>query len=200
MNAGRIKKVCGLGTFVTCLFVSASALAEEQQQRPLSMTYQLLGIKVENAKPAPTSVNRCAALTWVASIGACGRDLLAKIVQSAERAPRPQASEDEESTPAAGTSVSTERRVAADPAVLRPEVYATVELPTLGSSEPRAVRAGHGGEALLGSNRSADLLLRVGSKHRFSAHDESFTDANYQAHMQNNAHKALGVELLVPFQ
>ena len=194
MNARQIRKLCGLGAVTACLFLSVSAFAEEQK-RPLAMTYQILGIKAETAKPAPMAENRCAALTWVASIGACGRDLLAKILPRTERA----SSNSEES--AAAPEAAIERRVAADPGLPRSDVVATVQLPTLGSAEqPRAARPSSTRDALLGSNRSADLLLRVGSKHRYSPNDESFTDANYQAHMQNNAHKALGVELLVPFQ
>ena len=50
-----------------------------------------------------------------------------------------------------------------------------------------------------GSSRSADLSLRIGSKHRFK-NEESFTDTVYQNHVSNNGHKAVGVELLVPFQ
>lgn len=199
MNARKITRLCGLGALAACLAVPAYARAEEQK-RPLSMTYQLLGIKPEAAKPAPTAANRCAALTWVASIGACGRDLLAKIAPRIERTARAQADGGEDSAGVADSSVSNERRVAADPAVSRSDTVATVQLPTLGSVESRVVRAAPGRDAMLGNNRSADLLLRVGSKHRYSPNDESFTDANSQAHMQNNAHKALGVELLVPFQ
>lgn len=199
MNARKITRLCGLCVLAACVAVPAYAQAEEQK-RPLSMTYQLLGIKPEAAKPAPISANRCAALTWVSSIGACGRDLLAKIAPRTERTARAQDSEAEDSAGVADSSVSAARRVAADPAVSRSHAVATVQLPTLGSAEPRAVHAASGRDALLGSNRSADLLLRVGAKHRYSPNDETFTDANYQAHVQNNAHKALGVELLVPFQ
>lgn len=194
MNARQITKLCGLGALTACLFVSASASAEEQK-RPLSMTYQLLGIKAETAKPAATSENRCAALTWVTSIGACGRDLLAKILPRTERIAHAPSGEDDASAAASDTRVATE------PGLPRSDVVATMQLPTLVSAQqPRAARTPLMRDALLGSNRSADLLLRVGSKHRYSPSEESFTDANYQAHVQNNAHKALGVELLVPFQ
>lgn len=198
MNARQITKLCGLGALTAWLFVSAFAFAEEQK-RPLAMTYQILGIKAETAKPAPTAENRCAALTWVASIGACGRDLLAKILPGTERAARAPSSEQDDRAAVSDTGSSGERRVAADPGLPRSDVGTTVQLPTLGSPE-RAARTASTRDALLGSNRSADLLLRVGSKHRYNASDESFTDANYQAHVQNNSHKTLGVELLVPFQ
>lgn len=198
MNARPITRLCGLGALTVCLFVSASANAEEQK-RPLAMTYQILGIKAETAKPAPTAENRCTALTWVASIGACGRDLLAKILPGTDRTARAQSSESDDGAAVSDSGASSERRVVADSGRSRSDVVATVQLPTLGSPE-RVARAAPTRDALLGSNRSADLLLRVGSKHRHNANDESFTDANYQAHVQNNSHKTLGVELLVPFQ
>lgn len=199
MNARKTIRLCGFSALSTCFFVSALSFAEEAK-RPLSMTYQLLGIKPETAKPAPTPANRCGALTWLASIRACGRDLLAKIAPRTERTAHRQADEGEDSSAAADSGVSTERRVAADPGVSRTDVVATVQLPALGSSENQAVRAAPTREALLGTNRSADLLLRVGSRHRVNPNDESFTDATYQAHLQNNGHKALGVELFLPFQ
>jgi hypothetical protein len=81
------------------------------------------------------------------------------------------------------------------------------ELPTLlpPPAEARAVRTGNR-ESVISSSRTADLLLRFGSSHRFKANDESasewsrFSDTTYQTHLQNNGHKALGLELLVPFQ
>ena len=59
-----------------------------------------------------------------------------------------------------------------------------------------------GREALIGSTRTADILFRLGSKYRANANDDAykFTDANYESHVQNNGHKAVRVELLVPFQ
>ena len=162
------------------------------------MSYQLLGIKAEPAAQAPSPANRCAALNWVSSIGACGRDLLAKIAPRLERA-RTDALEAAGSAveaPLAAIGIPVARR-AVDPAP-RAEALGAVELPTLGTSEPRYLRSAGGREALIGS-RSADLSLRIGSKHRFKS-EESFTDTVYQNHVSNNGHKAVGVELLVPFQ
>jgi hypothetical protein len=82
------------------------------------------------------------------------------------------------------------------------------ELPALGGGAPeqRYLRSAGGRDALIGSSRTADLLLKFGSKHRLRSSEEGgwdwyrFTDTTYQTHLQNNGHKALGVELLVPFQ
>ena len=197
MNARKIM-VCGAGALTTvCLSLPAYA---QQSQRPLSMTYQILGINAEAAKPAPTVADRCSPLTWVASLGACGGSLAEDTPQSA-RAARADA-ERQDAPLASARDALAPTRVASDPATPRSVSLAPVELPSLGSNpEPRVARAASGrAETLLGSSRTADLLLRVGSKHRLRSNDESFTDANYQAHVQNNSHKALGVELMVPFQ
>jgi hypothetical protein len=79
------------------------------------------------------------------------------------------------------------------------------ELPLLGSPgvDARLLRAG-AKEALTGSVRTVDLMFRFGSKYRLRSADDGwelykFTDPAYESRLQNNL-KALGVELLFPFQ
>ena len=75
------------------------------------------------------------------------------------------------------------------------------ELPALGPhvAETRAV-------AVPGAGRTADVLFRFGSKHRFKSNDDStwdgyrFKDVNYESYVKNHGHKAVAVELHVPFQ
>lgn len=129
-------------------------------------------------------MNRCAGFNWMSSIGACGRELFARITP-----------------PRAPDGVYS--KVSFEPA----EVAAVPDLPALGgyTPEPR-IRSAAGREALIGSTRSADLMLRLGSKYRFKGAEDGgwdiykFTDMRYENHVQNNGHKAVGVELLVPFQ
>lgn len=137
----------------------------------LAMTYRLEP-QSHKAQQAPSSVPRCAGFEWLAAIEACGRDLLARI--------RPT-------------------RVEAAPA--------QTQLPDLGSPVPeRLLRSAGGREASIGSARSADLMFRFGSKYRFKDNEDAtwewyrFTDANYESFVKNHAHKAVAVELLVPFQ
>lgn len=180
------------------LAVSSSMLAASPlyAQQSLSLSYKL-DVRTETAQPAP-SVNRCAGFHWT-SLAGCGRDLLAKIAPLAERAVRAVSPSADGAPDATGsTSAAPVENVAtrAD------------DLPTLGGGAPaqRYVRAAGGREALLGSSRSADLQLKFGSKHRLRSSEEGgwdwyrFSDTTYQTHLQNNGHKALGVELLVPFQ
>jgi hypothetical protein len=65
-----------------------------------------------------------------------------------------------------------------------------------------ALQAGE--DALNARRRTADVSLRFGSKNRLSS-DETrdvprSVDAPYESYLHSNAHKAIGLELLVPFQ
>ena len=176
----RNKKICAsaaLCAAVSCVAVSASA-------QSLALTYKL-DARPDTPQQAPASLNHCAGFNWMTSIGACGRELFARIA------------------PPRGSDGAYFSGTALEPV----EVAAVPDLPSLGtpSVEPRIRRAG-GREALIGSTRTADLLFRLGSKYRLKGGEDSgwdvykFTDANYESHVQNNGHKAVGVELLVPFQ
>lgn len=143
----------------------------------LAMTYKL-DVRNERAEQQPFVVNRCVGFNWMTSIGACGRELLARMTPGG----RPE-----------GEAVA---------------VSTGGDLPDLGAPgrEWRLLRSGGGREALLASSKAADLLFRFGSKFRVRGSDEGgweyfrFTDVNYESHVKANGHKAVGVELLVPFQ
>lgn len=182
--------------FAVSSFVLAASPLYAQQS--LSLSYKL-DVRTDTAPPVP-AVNRCAGFQW-ASLAGCGRDLLAKIGPLAERAVKAVSfSRDGAITADATGSTSA---APAESVAMRAD-----ELPTLGGGAPeqRYVRAAGGREALIGSSRTADLLLKFGSKHRLRSSEEGgwdwyrFNDTTYQTHLQNNGHKALGVELLVPFQ
>ncbi len=191
----------GAGALAASLLFPGSIFAQQ-------MTYQLLGIKAEEAPATPAPANRCAALNWMSSIGACGRDLLAKIAPRAERTAHAEPLEPGVSTVAAtgATSDIPVSRVATESPAPRSEALAAIESPAPGPREPGYVRSTSVRDAQAGSSRSPDLLLRIGSKHRFRGNEEAgwdwyrFSDTVYQNHVQNNGHKAVGVELMVPFQ
>lgn len=172
----QIKKTCYVTAAVA--FLLAAAVPAHAQ---LALSY-----KLEMGSPrvvqADTAVSACAGFNWLASIGNCGRELFTRIAQN----PKPENLAVYEPVPVAGQT----------------------ELPELGQPEfmPRLLRAAGGREALLANSRTADLLLRVGSKFRLRGSDEGgwewyrFTDTTYDNYVKSNGHKALGVELLVPFQ
>ena len=172
----RQKKICASAA----LFAAATGVAIPAFPQSLALTYKL-DPRAETLPQAPSTVNRCAGLNWMTSIGACGRELFARVA--------PLRSADSKAH-------------ALEPT----EVAAVPDLPSLGvqPAEPR-VRFVGGREAVIGSSRTADLMLRLGSKYRSAVEDSGwnaykFTDMNYESHVQNNGHKAVGVELLVPFQ
>ena len=85
---------------------------------------------------------------------------------------------------------------------------------TTGNAPPAAIphRALQTGEdssdsrlRLPNSSRTADVSLRLGSKNRLPSAEENrelprFVDAPYESYLHGNSHKAIGLELLVPFQ
>lgn len=166
----------------TAAFVCASVFVPHlaAAQASLSLSYSLAGPPA--AVPLKTAaMPRCDGLNWVASIAACGREWVSTLAERVSVAP---------------AVVARTAREAAE-----------IDLPELGDAppEPRSLRAGGGREALLGKSGTADVLVRIGSRYRFRNAEEGgweyyrFTDTTYQTHLHNKGHKALGLELLVPF-
>jgi len=182
--------------FVASAFVAAPLPVAAQQ--PLSLSYNL-DVKADGVQTVAPQVSRCAGFNWAALAG-CGRELLSRITLPTERrvGTVPPAPDDAASREAAAPAPT----VLADSAVTRADEPV---IPVTAAVEARSARAFAAREALSGSSRTADLQLRFGSKHRFKGTEESgadwyrFTDTTYQTHIQNNGHKALGVELHVPF-
>lgn len=170
------RKICGLAAALAALLAVATSTHAQ-----LAMSYKL-DVRTQRAEQPRVVVNRCAGLNWMTSIGACGREVLSKIAHAA----RSDSAASFEAAP----------------------VPTTGGLPELGTPEraPRLLRSGGGREGLLASSKTADLLLRVGSKLRLRGNDEGglewyrFTDTTYENHVKNNGHKAVGVELFLPFQ
>lgn len=193
-------RVAGPVSLLAAVLVIFSAPAIGQQS--LALSYKL-DVRGEGVEQPASQLNRCTGFSWVASIGACGRELLARLALVTERIAHGVPAESDgavAAVPATGSSPvgdAPSRRAEAAP-----------ELPMLGgaAAETRYLRSAGGRDALIGSSRTADLLLRFGSKHRFRSNDEGgwdwyrFNDTAYQNHLENKGHKAVGVELLVPFQ
>lgn len=171
-----ISKMCCLGVaFAAMLTIATPAHAQ------LALSYKL-DVGTPRAEQPEVVVSPCAGLNWMTSIGACGRELLARVAHAG----RPDNLAVFE--PAPGSAQS--------------------ELPDLGrpEREPRFLRSAGGKEALVANSKTADFLLRIGSKFRLRGADEGgwewyrFSDVNYDNHVKVNGHKSVGVELLVPFQ
>jgi len=167
-----IKRACYLAALTAFLAVAVPAHAQ------LALSYKLEERSPRIEHP-DVVVSPCTGLNWVTAIGACGRELFSRVAQN----PRPENLAVYESAPAAATS----------------------ELPDLGRASERA-RSGTGKDALIANSKAADLLLKVGSKLRGRSSEEGgwewyrFSDTTYDNYVKSQGHKALGVELLVPFQ
>lgn len=197
------KKAC----LAAALIATSWFLCTYAGAQSLALTYNLDHAKSQTAKQAITIVNRCAGFNWLTSLGACGRDLMNRLAAPA----RP------EDAAASRISAVTTTESGSDAAMPLREKSAEVtfaaldaspglpELPTLGSPSPQStLRRAGGKEVLLGNARSVDLMFRFGSKYRFRSADDGwewyrFTDVGYDSRTQAHSHKALGVELLVPF-
>jgi hypothetical protein len=168
-----ITRTASLGAAFAVLVACATSANAQ-----LAMSYKL-DVRSERAEQQAVTVNRCTAFNWMTSIGACGRELFSRIAQVG----RPDGATYE-------------------------AVTSGVELPELGGPvrDFRLLRSGGGKEALIASSKTAELLVRVGAKMRVRNNDDGgweyyrFTDAKYESHVKANAHKAVGLELLVPFQ
>ncbi|HYC49235.1 MAG TPA: hypothetical protein VED01_27475 [Burkholderiales bacterium] len=138
----------------------------------LALTYKLEP-KSEPAREAAAPFGRCAGFNWLTALETCGKDLIARILP-----PRSEA-----------------------------HFAPVTELPDLGTPAPhRFLKSSGGREALIGNARAPDFMLRLGSKYRFKSTEDGtwewyrFHDITYESYIKNNSFKAVGVELLVPFQ
>jgi hypothetical protein len=173
-----LKKAC----FAAALAVpfGLATLASAQQQS-LALSYKLdVGSAPVAAAPV---VSRCAGLNWVTSLGACGRDLLARI---------------------SGSATHDGPRGADGPAAFEAAVP-NAAAPMFEMPNEKLLRSAGGKDSLIANSRPVEMLLRLGSKYRVRGADEGweyyrFTDIAQEMRRHSSAHKAVALELLVPFQ
>lgn len=160
-------------------------LAASAGAQGLALSYAL-SVVPDSTPPAPVTTSRCAGVTWIASLGACSWDLLARI--------------------------SPARRVGGDghpPADVPPAVEPVVlraALPTLGNPGPASIaRSGGGNDSPAGSSKAVDPSLRFSAANNARHSDggrewSRFSDIAQEGRRQSSLPKVVGVELLVPFQ
>src|SRR5687768_14669359 len=137
-----IKKMCCLGAAFAALL--AFAIPAHAQ---LALSYKL-DVGASRTEQTEIVVSPCAGFNWVTSIGACGRELFARVAHAGR---------------------------ADNLAVFEPAAVPWVaELPELGrpEHEPRLLRSAGGKAALLGNSKTADLLFRFGSKFRLRGNED----------------------------
>ena len=155
---------------VSCVTVPAGA-------QSLALSYDL-GVRADLVARVALPADQCSGSDWLNAIALCARDREAAALSSPEDN--------------AAASARGSRRVS---------VGATGQAPA--ATIPQGLQAGE--DPLDGRRRTADVSLRLGSKNRLLSPEENrdvgrFVDTPYERYLQNNAHKAIGLELLVPFQ
>ena len=187
------------GFVFTAALCALALLSAPACAQSLALSYQLDPVHAPQLPKTGPIVNRCSALTWVASMApACIAESTAARLVSAVNALRA------EMHPGGDASeTATPRRVVATGAYSGADVAPPrYELPTLGSpSGSRVLRAAGGRDDYVGNARTVDLNVRFGSKNRSrGASDDVVNDVASESRLPSNSVKNIGVELLVPFQ
>ena len=198
-----------LPCFAAALVASSCVLTSAALGQSLSLSYQLDPVNAVPMQRATLVFDRCAALSWSASLAAAcdvdvpGRSFVAPPapVQSISDA---AALESKEQAMPAGARASALMGRAPTAAAAAPGY----ELPTLGSpaTDARVMRLAGSKEPVVGPAKSVDLNFRFGSKYRMKSNDEGWEvykqhgDVTSENRTQSRDAKAVGVELLFPFQ
>ena len=166
---------------VSSLFFVAPVAAQS-----LALSYTLEARNV--VAPRSAHVSSCTANNWFTSIVGCGRELISLIAAAQESALNPTSA-----------GHSTDGLTMPSGARLLGAGYTQQGLHrTEGPSEAATRTAGF--------SRTAYLMLRFGRPGVRTAEESTgrdlprFIDANYETHVQSNAHKNIGIELLLPLR
>ena len=166
------------------------------------MSYKLDPVTSPGSPKAPALVDRCSGLTWAASLAAaCGSAAFGSTIVARATASEPVVMRAE--VPEA--AVLQRRAEVLESASASAESFTGFALPTLGSgvNDGRLLRAAK--EVPAEAGKTLDLLFRFASKYRLRNTDDGwdvtrFKDVTSENRTQASGVKALGVELLFPFQ
>jgi hypothetical protein len=166
-------------TRIACsaLVIGISWPAIDAGAESLALTYAL-DVRKDAVEHVALPTRQCSGSDWLNAIAPCARDGAAAL-SSAEKN--------------ASVTAISERRVTVGAA----GYAAPAAIPH------EALQAGD--DALDSRRRTSDVSLRLGSKNRLVSAEERrdmprFVDAPSESYVHSNAHKAIGLELLVPFQ
>jgi hypothetical protein len=185
-------------TGLAAALIASSCICAGAGAQSLSLSYKLDPINARTAQAAAPVVDRCAGLSWAASLAtAC--------IPEGWRRASPQAPSDAASALGPSDAAAQGRPPAPESAPADGGVSA-IELPLLGSqgADARLLRVASGNDPTTGS-KSVDLLVRFASKYRLKSTDEGlevyrFKDVTSENRTQGSGVKGLAVELLFPFQ
>jgi hypothetical protein len=168
----KIKTAC------SALVIGVNWATVPADAQSLALSYDL-GVRRDVVERVALPANQCSGSDWLNAIASCARD-----GEAAALSP-PQDS------------------AAASPRGIRRVTVGAIGQATAAAIPHQTLQAGE--DALDGRRRTADVSLRFGSKNRLASPEENrdmarFVDAPYESYVHSNAHKAIGLELLVPFQ
>lgn len=188
--------------FAAVLFASCGLLPAVGWAQALALSYNL-NTTPHQAYPPVSLLDRCGGLQWIMPLaGTCN----IHPPSSTFAYPATAASYFVGTTHEAVSKVEKKdssngvRRVSPEATSAPAE-----SLPLLGSAtDTRFLRIAGGKDALMGNAKTVDLMFRFGPKYRLRSSEEGweiykFTDVAQENRATTNA-KALGVELLFPFQ
>ncbi|HEV7802152.1 MAG TPA: hypothetical protein VGP15_13840 [Burkholderiales bacterium] len=189
-------------TGLAAALIASSCICAGAGAQSLSLSYKLDPVNARTAQAAAPVVDRCAGLSWAASLAtAC--------IPEGWRRASPQAPSDAASAlgPTLGPSdAAAQGRPQAPESAPADGGVSAIELPLLGSqgADARLLRVASGNDPTTGS-KSVDLLVRFASKYRLKSTDEGlevyrFKDVTSENRTQGSGVKGLAVELLFPFQ
>jgi hypothetical protein len=199
MNAS-VKHRC----FAAAAIASSGLIAGPVSAQSLALSY---GLEVESARTVQlvTPVDRCIGRGHAFIASACSSPGW-KLPTNATVADTLPVRASVPAANAAAKDVATDGD-SRDTESPSPELTVTplYELPLLGSAEADArLPRLEGSKDLTGNLKTVDVNFRLGSRYRLTSADDGwgpykFTDVAYESRVQNNM-KALGLELLFPFQ
>jgi hypothetical protein len=168
----KIKNAC------SALVIGVNWATVPVDAQSLVLSYDL-GVRRDVVERVALPADQCSGSDWLNAIASCARDGEAAALSSPEDS--------------AAASTRGIRRV----------TVGAIGQATAAAIPHQALQAGE--DALDGRRRTADVSLRFGSKNRLLSPEENrdmarFVDAPYESYLHSNAHKAIGLELLVPFQ
>lgn len=185
--------------------IASCGLPSGVYAQSLALSYGL-NVKSDSTYGSVSTVDRCAGVRWSASLApSCTFRLSSTSPFDAKNGavPKFRISEIDGATkglPVVGGASSAAPYPSSESSPM------IAELPLLGSpaADTRLLRVAGGKEALTGNVKTIDLMFRFGSKYRLRSGDEGwelykFSDLASGGRLESNV-KALGVELLVPFQ
>jgi hypothetical protein len=193
----KLSRTC----FAASLAASCAVFCAGAGAQSLTLSLKLDPVPAPVAQKVAPIIDRCSGRTWAGSIaGVCGADALAASAQPARLAEAAPAGE----LPA--TPAETAERTPEESSVASGQTFSGLSLPAIGSlSATSSLLRSAAREVPVQAGKALDLLIRIAPKYRLLNTEDGwdvtkFKDVTSENRTQASGVKAVGVELLFPFQ